>query len=931
MSASPTIAADSRTDLKLRSNLNPRPAPAAPSASRNIPALAPPPKNPEVLPPTPDPESDPAYRSLIEDIRVRHARVGCILALVLVPAGVSLDWFVYPDLVWPIFKVRLLCDLCLIPWLLLLYTPFGKRYSRVMGSAWAMLPTWAMCWMIYASEGAMSPYYAGLNLVSVITCLTLPFTLWESIFYCTVLIASYAVACVLHHVWTPTWHAGAQPLAWGTLFNNLYFLNLTAIVSVTGCHFSARRRQDDFRLRQELKIRNEQIDESFQKLSQLDRLKSEFFSNVSHELRTPLTLIISPIDDLLRKDSNIAGPTRECLETARRNALRLLKLISDLLEVVRLEEGRTELRREAVDLSVFVPAMVESVGQLARMKGLSLRNTGELTPLVVQGDPARLEKVVLNILTNAIKFTAAGGSITSKWWRENGSAIVEITDTGVGIPEEALPRLFERFHQVDGSSTRKYQGMGIGLALARDLVEAHGGKLSAKSQLGKGTTLRIELPMTAETAAPAPVQKTDQADPIANIYHAANRTVTITGNTPEIATAETLGSGKHVVQVVDDEPDMRSFIVNTLAKSHRVIQSGDGLAGLAMAREKRPDLLVLDLMLPGMDGLDVCKELKSNEATRTIKIVLLTARMDEQSKLTALERGADDFLTKPFSSTELTTRITNLLQAADLEAQVRTRNQELETTLKRLKETEVQLVQSEKMNALGKLSAGLLHEINNPLNFTTMALDLAEQQASENESLLETLKDIAQGMSRIRTVVSDLRGFAHPPSLSDAEPFKLQAAVTTAMRMASQELRDIHVDTAALDGIEVVGDQNQVVHVMINLLVNSAHALRSAPAGRRTAISISAVPRGDRVDVLLRDNGTGVKPEDLPRLCEPFFTTKEVGQGTGLGLSICHTIVKNHGGTLDITSQHGEWTQVRFDLATAPAAALVTANSSEEH
>jgi signal transduction histidine kinase len=937
MSATPTIAADPRTDLKLRSNLNPRqtphaPPPPAPSAERNVPTTPQPPQKSD-LPPAPvDPQSDPAYRSLIEDIRVRHARVGCILALVLVPAGVSLDWFVYPDLVWPIFKVRLLCDLCLVPWLLLLYTPFGKRYSRVMGSAWAMLPTWAMCWMIYASEGAMSPYYAGLNLVSVITCLTLPFTLWESIFYCGLLIASYALACVLHHVLTPTWHAGAQPLAWGTLFNNLYFLTLTAIVSVTGCHFSARRRQDDFRLRQELKIRNEQIDESFQKLSQLDRLKSEFFSNVSHELRTPLTLIISPIDDLLRKDSNIPEATRDCLETARRNALRLLKLISDLLEVVRLEEGRTELRREAVDLSVFVPAMVESVGQLARMKGLTLRNTGEPAPLVVQGDPARLEKIVLNILTNAIKFTTAGGSITSKWWRENGAAIVEITDTGVGIPEEALPRLFERFHQVDGSSTRKYQGMGIGLALARDLVEAHGGKLSARSQLGIGTTLRIELPITLEPTADAPSThpKTDHADPIASIYHAANRTITITGNTPQSASPDTLGAGKHVVQVVDDEPDMRSFIVTTLAKSHRVIQSGDGLAGLAMAREKRPDLLVLDLMLPGMDGLDVCRELKSNEATRTIKIVLLTARMDEQSKLTALERGADDFLTKPFSSTELTTRITNLLQAADLEAQVRTRNQELETTLKRLKETEVQLVQSEKMNALGKLSAGLLHEINNPLNFTTMALDLAEQQASENESLLETLKDIAQGMSRIRTVVSDLRGFAHPPSLSDAEPFKLEAAVTTAMRMTSQELREIHVDTAALDGIEVVGDQNQVVHIIINLLVNSAHALRSVAADRKPAITISALRRGDRVDVLLKDNGTGVKPENLPRLCEPFFTTKEVGQGTGLGLSICHTIVKNHGGTLDITSQYGEWTQVRFDLAAAPAGAAIPAFSSQE-
>ena len=497
---------------------------------------------------------------------------------------------------------------------------------------------------------------------------------------------------------------------------------------------------------------------------------------------------------------------------------------------------------------------------------------------------------------------------------------MEITDTGVGIPAEALPRLFERFHQVDGSSTRKYQGIGIGLALARDLVDAHDGKLSARSQVGKGTTLRIELPAEPELAAGAaiaPTAKTDHADPIASIYHAANRTVTMTD--AHVAVSQPTGAGKHTVLVVDDEPDLRSFISSTLSKSNRIIQAGDGPTGLAMAREKRPDLMVLDLMLPGMDGLDVCKALKQDPNTRSIKIVLLTARMDEHSKLTALERGADDFLTKPFSSTELQTRIANLLENADLESQLRNRNTELETTLHRLKETEVQLVQSEKMNALGKLSAGLLHEINNPLNFTTMALDLAEQQADGNESLLETLKDISQGMGRIRTVVCDLRGFAHPPSAEAGgnEPFEISAALTTALRMTSQELKDIEIDTTGVNGTRVVGDQNQIVHVMINLLVNSAHALRPPADGRRPIITVTSQQRGDRAEVVVRDNGTGVKPEDLPRLCEPFFTTKQVGQGTGLGLSICHTIVKNHGGILEITSQYGEWTQVRFDLPVA--------------
>jgi signal transduction histidine kinase len=859
-----------------------------------------------------------SYKEADRGFRVQQAKVGCVLVLACMPLGFLLDWFVYPKLLWPFLGSRLLCDLAVVPLFVALFRQWGSRNIGVLGFLWPILPGIAISWMIFASEGAASPYYAGLNLVLIVACLMMPYTFKEALGVCMATLGCYLLACAGHFLRTPD-----AKLPIGVLFSNVYFISLTTLICVTASAYSTRRRMEDFRLRHELKVRNDQIDESYRKLSQLDRLKSEFFANVSHELRTPLTLIISPIDDLLRNASQIPPETRECLETARRNALRLLKLISDLLEVVRLEEGRAELRKENVDLCVFVPAMVESVGQLARMKGLTLHNQGELKALVVRGDPARLEKVVLNILTNAIKFTPSGGSITSKWWREKDTAIVEITDTGVGIPAEALPRLFERFHQVDGSSTRKYQGIGIGLALARDLVDAHEGKLSARSEVGKGTTLRIELPASDEqaiaAATTAPTAKPDLADPIANIYHAANRTVAMTdsGAAPAATVAHSMGAGKHTVLVVDDEPDLRSFISSTLSKSHRILQAGDGPTGLAMAREKRPDLMVLDLMLPGMDGLDVCRALKRDQNTRSIKIVLLTARMDEHSKITALERGADDFLTKPFSSTELRTRITNLLENADLESQLRNRNQELETTLHRLKETEVQLVQSEKMNALGKLSAGLLHEINNPLNFTTMALDLAEQQASDNAALLETLKDISQGMGRIRTVVCDLRGFAHPPTESGAEPFEINAALTTALRMASQELKDIEIDTTGVNGTKVVGDQNQIVHVLINLLVNSAHALRPAPAGRKPAISVASERRGDRAAVLVRDNGTGVKPEDLPRLCEPFFTTKQVGQGTGLGLSICHTIVKNHGGNLEITSQHGEWTQVKFDLPVA--------------
>ena len=240
-------------------------------------------------------------------------------------------------------------------------------------------------------------------------------------------------------------------------------------------------------------------------------------------------------------------------------------------------------------------------------------------------------------------------------------------------------------------------------------------------------------------------------------------------------------------------------------------------------------------------------------------------------------------------------------------------NDELASTLKKLKDTEVQLVQSEKMNALGKLSAGLLHEVNNPLNFTFMALQVAEQEAADNAGLKETLKDIGQGMTRIRGVISDLRAFAYPSQMTDRAPFELEEAVTNALRLTAQELGSITVERDLKIG-QALGAKTQVVHVLMNLLVNSAQALKTRPLGRPLTITVSSAIQGGRVVVKVRDNGTGVKKADLPRLFEPFFTTKEVGQGIGLGLSICHTIVSNHGGKISIQSEEGQWTEVTFDL-----------------
>jgi two-component system sensor histidine kinase PhcS len=441
-----------------------------------------------------------AYHKADAALRVRQAKICSVLSLVLVPACVGLDYIVYPKLVWHIFAARMLCDLALLPCFIALFTKWGCRHIALLGNAPPLIPALAICWMIYASEGVLSPYYAGLNIVMAGVILLIPYNLGEAILICSVVLLCYTLACILHRYLPPSsdFHSVSQSGA-SPYINNIYFLLMTAVIALAACHYSSMRRFQEFRLRFELDVNN----------------------------------------------------------------------------------------------------------------------------------------------------------------------------------------------------------------------------------------------------------------------------------------------------------------------------------------------------------------------------------------------------------------------------------RELATTLKKLQETEVQLVQSEKMNALGKLSAGLLHEINNPLNYTFMALQVAQQEAAENEGLRDTLKDIGEGMGRIRTVIADLRAFAYPTDHQNGQEFALNDSLTTALRLTAHELGSIAVQRQGDFNAKATGASTQVVQVFMNLLINSAHAVKAR--GNAARIDVCWTSDGGRLKVSVRDNGAGVAPENLPKLLDPFFTTKAPGEGMGLGLSICHTIVQNHGGSMHVTSELGEWTEVSFDLQEASA------------
>lgn len=836
------------------------------------------------------------------ELRYEQSKIGAWLILFLIPGGIVVDLTSYPQHVAELASYRIMAIICVLGIIALHWTDFGKRNSTMLINLWLGTGCSMIAYMIYVFDGSRSTYYESLVLAPLAIGILLPLRVQDVVSFSAAIMAMYVVACLLHQ---------GTPFDTPRFINNLFFMVLASTIGVTAVYFNARRRFSEFRLKRELEQRNQQ-------LAELDRVKSEFFANVSHELRTPLTLILAPVQDLQRRIEARSTVLREPLRIIEQSALRLLRLVNDLLDLIRFEQGDVQLDRLPVNASRLLSSLVEQVGHLAKTQQLQLVSELPEKAVVVSGDAAALERVFINLLSNAIKFTDKGGQIRVGAEVQGDRAHVSVSDTGIGMDAESLTRIFDRFQQVESSATRRKQGLGLGLALVKDLVQKMGGEVGVTSQKGQGTTFTVTLPL-----APADAEQAEEAEDTDDALTGFHRQAVREGSWGLVAADKTgtaepegLGYKRPTLLIVDDEPEMQRYLKALLENDYNVYQAGDGESGLNSAIELKPDIVLLDLMLPKIDGLAVCAMLKRREHVEGTKVVMLTARADDDAKLQALENGADDFLTKPFSSLEIKTRLHNLCEAGKLEKDLKSRNTELEAVLRQLRETEAQLLHSEKLNSLGTMAAGLLHEINNPINFANTAFSLVMRNpALETDAdLKEMLVDIHDGFRRIQTIVSDLRLFSAPTKAEARRPFHLATAVQHALRFTASERSGIEIKTELPETDMVVGNESQIVQVLVNLLLNAARAIRRQETERIGSIRVTARARGERLTVSVRDNGCGIPPDKLTRIFDPFYTTGDVGTGTGLGLSISHSIINSHGGTLSAQSEEGEWTELSFDL-----------------
>ena len=399
----------------------------------------------------------------------------------------------------------------------------------------------------------------------------------------------------------------------------------------------------------------EQERKRVQVLEELDRAKTRFFSNVSHEFRTPLTLLLAPLEEVLQHAGEVPPPALDAVQVAHRNALRLQRLVNTLLDFSRIEAGGMQMNLQPTDLAAFTADLAANFRAVVERAGLQFGVHCPALPEAVRVDRQMWEKVVLNLLSNAFKFTFEG-SIAVSLEAVDDRVELTVSDTGTGIPAEELPHIFQRFHRVEGSRARTFEGTGIGLALVAELAELHGGTVRVASRVNEGTTFTVAIPRGRPGGEPETFPRVAvDAAPNLDGYvddagHWAARQVEAEG--PGARRGE-----RGRLLLVDDNEDMRTLVQRLLAGRFDVTSARNGQEGLEIALQDPPDVVLTDVMMPRLDGFGLLKALRAEPRTRAVPVIMLSARAGEESMLEGIAAGADDYLVKPFTGRELLARV----------------------------------------------------------------------------------------------------------------------------------------------------------------------------------------------------------------------------------------------------------------------------------
>ena len=625
-------------------------------------------------------------------------------------------------------------------------------------------------------------------------------------------------------------------------------------------------------------------------LAEIDRAKTAFFSNVSHEFRTPLTLILGPLEDeLAEHESPLPQSRRDRLDAAHRNALRLLKMVNSLLDFSRIEAGRVQASYEPTDLAAYTAELAGVFRSAIDRAGLSLVVDCPAMPEPLYVDREMWEKIVLNLLSNAFKHTFEGSITVRLRWRGD-HAELQVADTGVGIAANEQARVFERFHRVKGAKSRTHEGTGIGLALIKELVGLHRGTVRVESREGAGSAFIVAIKSGCAHLPQGQIGKgrtlsstaTRAAAYVEEALHWLPGAPSASdAPEPMVATAAAVGVPRPRILLADDNADMRTYVQRLLVDKYAVRAVPDGAAALAAAREETPDLVLSDVMMPGLDGFGLLRELRADPQTRTVPVILLSARAGEEATVEGLGSGADDYVVKPFSARELLARVRTHLQIALMR---RAWARELEQANKELEAFSYSVSHDLRapLRWIDGFSQGLMEDCADLLDAGARdKLDRIRAAVRHMGALIEALLQLSRiTRSELTRQKVDLSGIARD-------------VASELLRRDTQRHPNLHIQ----DGLMAQGDPALLRIVLENLLQNAWKFTRKKAEAE---IEFNTTRVDEEAVFCLRDNGAGFDMAYVDKLFSPFRRLHKVTdfEGTGIGLATVARVIHRHGGRI---------------------------------
>lgn len=692
--------------------------------------------------------------------------------------------------------------------------------------------------------------------------------------------------------------------------------------------------------RNRLETANGELEALYGKVKELDQLKSQFFANVSHELRTPLALILGPTDQLLQAD-NLTPQQHRQLKSVNQNAKALIKQVNDLLDISRFEAGGMQIHYAEVDLAALFRMIASQFEIAAEQREIDYRVSAPES-LVAQVDADMLERVLVNLLSNAFKFTPSGGTITAALTNHDGEIECSVTDTGSGVQPEQREVIFERFRQAEGGATRIHGGTGIGLAIVKDVVELHKGQVAVSETPGGGATFTVTLPRQA----PAD-------NPVEEVPHqrAASSQASLEGALHELnmespiseSVSAPLIPGRPQVLVVEDNQEMREFVAGILMSDYNVVTARDGQEGLEQAEALRPDLIVTDIMMPRLSGDRLVYALRERTELEPVPILLLSAKADEQLRIKLLSEGAQDYLNKPFLPAELKARAANLVsvkRASDtLREQLTSLSTDLEVLAKEIAiknrylqtardAAEVAREQAERATEVKSYFLGMVsHEFRTPLSTVQMNLQLMLRDRSgtlppESRPRLERLASASRQMHSLIEGLLEYTRLESGRISAQVQPVDLAALAVETVEEHRFALPESFTDALSLrfeqpttpQYPQLESDPKLIKVILSNLVSN---AVKFTEQG---TITVSIECTDLEAIITVRDTGLGIPEDAMDRIFLPFEQLEPVQRktipGIGLGLALVKQLAEMLGGRIKVSSVPGAGSTFTVTLPT---------------